>query len=76
MKKYTLENKPSFSYGEVVEVDMGCFGLPPEIMPGIVLGKGMTHIVDQWIVKFDCTFPSYPYKAMLVQHTFIIDKSK
>lgn len=75
MKRYTLENKPDFTDGELVQVDMACFGFPPKIETGKIVGKSMTHIIDNWLVEFDHTFPpTYPYRVVAVAHTFILCK--
>ena len=75
-ERYTLENKPSFSDGQVVEVDMSCFGFPEkEILSGKIVGKATEHIIDNWIVEFPRSFPpTYPYKVVIVPHTFILRK--
>ena len=75
MKRYTLENKPNFQDGELVYVDMSCFGYgTDEIKVGTVVGKSFTHIIDFWLVEFKEDFsPTYPYKVLPVQHTFILD---
>jgi hypothetical protein len=75
IEKYTLENKPNFVDGEIVSVDMSCFGLPPQIRTGKVVGKSFEHIIDTWLVEFDSTFPSYPFKVAQVPHTFILVKT-
>ena len=75
MKKYTIENKPDFVDGERVSIDMSCFGFPPKIALGKVVGKSFTHIIDNWLIEFD-EKPStvYPFKVVPVPHTFIIDE--
>ena len=76
MKHYTLENKPEFKDGDKIKVDMHCMGYPKnDIRIGIIVGKGMTHVIDHWLVQFDSDFsPTYPYKVVQIQHTFIIDE--
>jgi len=77
MKRYTLENKPTFSDGEPVQVDMSCFGFPPKIETGKIVGKASEHILDNWMVEFDHAFPpTYPFKVVTVQHTFILCKDQ
>jgi hypothetical protein len=76
MKKYSMENKPSFADQEKVLVDMSCFGFSDKILEGKIIGKSFTHVIDNWIIQFDCQFaPTYPYSALPVPHTFIIDQS-
>lgn len=71
---YTLENKPAFKNGELVMVDMECFGFPPEIREGEIVGKATTNIIDTWLIRFGKEFgPTYPYNVVVVQHTFIVD---
>ena len=80
MKRYTLENKPKFAYGELVQVDMSCLGMTPPfenggIETGKIVGKSADHIIDQWLVEFSHDFsPTYPYRVVSVQHTFIVCK--
>ena len=70
-----MENKPEFVDGERVSVDMSCFGVPPRIALGKVVGKSFTHIIDTWLIEFD-EQPSaiYQFKVVPVPHTFIIDE--
>jgi hypothetical protein len=71
--RYTLEDKPDFFDGELVDVDMSEFGLPPEILTGKIVGKASTNIVDNWLVEFPRAFPpSYPYQVVSTPHTFIL----
>lgn len=76
--RYTLENKPNFYDGEIVEVDMSCFGIQidegSDILTGRVVGKSITGIVDQWLIEFAREFRLYPYKVVSVPHTFILQK--
>ena len=75
IEKYTLEHKPNFTDGELVQVDMNCFGFPPEILTGKIVGKSFEHIIDTWLVEFPRSFfPTYPFKVVPVQHTFILKK--
>ncbi len=74
MKKYTIENKPSFKDQERVMVDMSCFGFPSEILEGKIVGKSFTHVIDNWLVEFPRRFPpEYIYSVVPVPHTFIVD---
>lgn len=76
IKHYTLENKPKFFDGQEVKVDMERMGCPTfGILEGVVVGLGTSHVIDQWLVKFDCEFPSYPFKVLSVMHTAILDLS-
>jgi len=76
IKHYTMENKPTFEDGEMVKVDMNCLGYPEgDIRYGKIVGKGMTHVIDHWLIEFENDFaPTYPYKVVQIQHTFIIDE--
>jgi hypothetical protein len=77
MKRYTLENKPTFHDGEEVEVDMEVLGsLFPKILKGRVVGKSTEHIIDIWLVEFDQTFELYPYRVVAVPHIAIIEKKE
>jgi len=76
-ERYTLDYKPTFKDGEMVLVDMSCFGFPPEIAMGKIVGRGSEHIIDHWLVEFGHNFaPTYPYKVVSVQHTFILKKNE
>ena len=76
MLKYTLENKPSFVADELVAVDMECFGHPPSIMIGRIVGKSFEHIIDNWLIEFKCKFePTYPFSVVVVPHTFILQRA-
>jgi len=73
MKKYTLENKPNFKYGDMVSVDMKVMGSDVGILTGKIVGKGSEHIIDMWLIEFDRDFsPTYPYKVVSIIHTAII----
>lgn len=74
VKRYTLENKPTFSDGQKIKIDMSCFGLNVEILDGTVRGLATINVIDQWIVEFETAFPSYSYRTCLVPHTFIVDE--
>jgi hypothetical protein len=82
MKLYTIENRPQFTDGQPVEVDMTCFGFPkstfngnPTIFTGRVVGKAVSNIIDQWLIEFATAFPpTYPYHVVSVPHTFIVDR--
>lgn len=76
-EKYTLtDKKPVFKDGQFVLVDMECFGFPPEIAMGKIVGRGTEHIIDQWLVEFGHDFgPEYPYRVVSVQHTFILKRT-
>lgn len=78
MKTYTLENKPNFKYGDYVKIDMSGFlgkEYKNSIENGIIVGKPITHIIDQWLVCFDHDFsPTYPYRVVSVPHTFILEE--
>lgn len=77
IKRYTLENKPILKYGDWVKVDMSFFGSELGIMSGKIVGKSMTHIIDNWLVEFDQDFaPTYPYKVFTVPHVAIVESDK
>ena len=79
-KCYTMEDKPDFKNGQVVEVDFGCFGYTgnPRYFLGTVKGKVGTHVIDVWIIDFVSKIGEliglspYLYQALGVQHTFIV----
>jgi hypothetical protein len=80
IKRYTLENKPTFKDGDEVDVDMGVMGASDlGIMRGKVVGKVSDHIIDTWIVDFgqslnkDKNFSTYPFKVVGVIHTAIVE---
>ena len=80
IKRYTLEKKPTFNDGDVIDVDMSVMGADKlGIMRGKVVGKVSDHIIDQWIVDFgqslnsDKNFSLYPFKVLAVIHTAILD---
>lgn len=76
MLKYTLENKPIFVADELVAIDMSCFGFPPSIEIGKIVGKSFEHIVDNWLIEFKRDFrPTYPFSVVAVPHTFILQRS-
>lgn len=74
MKTYTLEDpKPTFKDGDKVVVDMAYFGSTLGLLKGVIVGKTFTHIIDTWLVKFDCDFsPTYPYQVVAIPHTAIL----
>lgn len=71
--------KPIFKDGDVVLVDMDVMGCKEYgLLPGKIVGKGMEHIIDHWMVQFERNFaPTYPYKVVMIQHTaFLKNVSK
>ena len=62
-------NKPVYKNGDRVEVAIA--GKIEQVVTGTIIGIGMNHIVDHWIVKLDKNIPDYPFDAILQQHTFI-----
>jgi hypothetical protein len=77
MKHYTILNKPNFSYGTMIQVDMGMMGCPNlGILQGKIVGKGSENFIDMWLVEFDYKFsPDYQYKVTSIIHTAIFDES-
>lgn len=74
IKHYTMEAKPSFVDGQIVQVDMERLGCPTYgIMSGKIVGKTFIHVIDTWLVEFKQAFPpTYPFKVLGVPHTAII----
>ena len=74
IKRYTIENKPMFKYGDLVTVDMSFFGSDEGFLMGKIVGKSMTHIIDNWLVEFGKSFaPTYPYMVFTVPHVAIVE---
>jgi len=73
IKTYTLEEpKPEFKYGENVAVDMAHLG-GSGVLLGKIVGRGMVHVIDMWMVEFATDFgSSYPYRVAMIPHTAII----
>lgn len=75
MKRYTLENKPDFIYGQKIKIDMSFFGISNEIFEGKIVGKSFIHVIDTWLVEFEGDFsPTYPFKVLGVPHTAILQE--
>jgi hypothetical protein len=75
MKRYTLENKPDFKDGEVVAVDTSVLGISLGILPGKIVGKAVSNVIDWWMVEFNAYhFPSYPYKVVSIMHLAFLQK--
>ena len=74
MKKYTLEDKPNFTNGQLVKIDMSCIDLKlNSIKEGIIVGKSVDHIIDMWLIKFnEIISTEYQYMVAAIPHTFII----
>jgi len=73
IKRYTLEDKPTFKDGDVVIVDMSVLGSDLGVVSGEIVGKASEHIVDMWLVKFQTDFgPTYPFKVVPVIHTALV----
>lgn len=69
---YTLYPKPVFKDGDIVIVDMSHLG-GEGLYRATIVGKGMEHILDFWLVQFDKVFgPTYPFKVVQVPHTAFI----
>jgi hypothetical protein len=77
IKHYTLGNKPNFANQEMVKIDESVLvgSTSKEILKGRILGKAVSHIVDLWIVDLGEEYSrTYPYQAIAVPHTCIIDE--
>lgn len=76
IKHYTLEDKPEFIMNERVAVDMTVMGLSAYgILPGRIVGKSVTHVLDNWLVEFNQDFaPTYPYTVIAIIHTAFVRK--
>ena len=73
IKRYTMEEKPCFKDGDQVLVDMSVMGNTGlGLLKGKIVGKGMEHVIDFWLVEFEQTFPLYPFKVVSVIHTAIV----
>lgn len=72
IKRYTIEDKPSFKDGDQVIVDMSVMASPLGLMKGTIVGKGSVNVIDMWLVEFEREFPLYPFKVMSVIHTAIV----
>lgn len=73
IKTYTLDDpKPIFKDGSTVIVDMGHLG-GSGLLPAKVVGRGMIHVIDFWLVEFDKPFgETYPYRVVQVPHTSFV----
>jgi hypothetical protein len=70
---YTLENKPEFKDGDIIQVDMSHFGWPEEIRTGKIVGKSTNYIIDYWMIEFlDYICDGYKFKVLNVPHTAIL----
>lgn len=84
-KNYTLQNKPQFSQGDKVKVDLRALGSSDDqkYAEGTICGKVSDFIIDHWIVDFGKPFHevikdqswTYPYHCVSIQHTFIKDET-
>ncbi len=64
--------KPTFKNEAFVVVDMSFFG-GEGFRTGRVVGKGVEHVIDTWIVAFEKDFgPTYPYKVVGIPHTALV----
>ncbi len=75
MKTYTMLNKPTFRYGEQIQVDMAHLGWENGgTLSGKIVGKGSVHVIDMWLVEFEKDFGAlYPYRVFTVPHVAILD---
>lgn len=73
MNTYKITDpKPSFRYGQAVDVDMSTLG-SDGLRIGKVVGKGSEHVIDMWLIEFATSFgPTYPYNVLSVPHTSIL----
>ncbi len=76
MKKYTLENKPSFTNWQLVKIDMTCISSNfNAIKQGKVVGKSLNGIIDMWLIEFnEIISEEYQYSTAAIPHTFIIEE--
>ncbi len=75
IEHYTIEAKPKFHYGDMVEVDMAHLGNDLGILKGKIVGRGSEHIIDFWLIEFEETFgPTYPFKVVSVPHVAIVKR--
>lgn len=81
-ERYTMDDRPDFEDGEVVEVDTHYFGIKEEeaeYVECIVCGK---HVVDHrftlWVLNISGQFvlPGYPYSCVLLPTYAIVKKEE
>jgi hypothetical protein len=81
-ERYTMDDKPEFENGEVVEVDTHYFGVKEEdsvYMECIVCGKHvMEHGFVLWVLNIDDQFKimNYPYSCVLLPTYAIVKKEE
>jgi hypothetical protein len=71
---YTLEDHPKFAFGEYVEVDLSKMLYSTGGYENArIVGLHSQNILDVWLCEFNHDFaPSYPYRVVSIQHTFIV----
>lgn len=80
--RYTMEDKPNFDDGEIVEIDTHYFGIPEEkaeYVECIVRGKhAMDYGFTLWVLDVNGQFdiPGYPYSCTLLPTYAIIKKEE
>jgi len=81
-ERYTIDDKPDFDDGEIVEVDTHYFGLPEEqaeYVECIVCGKHvMDHGFTLWVLNINGQFvlPGHPYSCVLLPVYAIVKKDE
>ena len=80
--RYTMDDKPEFDDGEIVEIDTYYFGFPEEkveYIECIVCGKFvMEHGFTLWALDISgqFTIPDYPYKCAMIPTYAIVKKEE
>jgi hypothetical protein len=80
--RYTLDDKPDFDDGEIVEIDTHFFGVPEEeaeYIECIVCGKHvMDHGFTLWVLNIGGQFsiPDYPYSCAMMPTYAIVKKEE
>ena len=81
-ERYTMDDRPEFDDGEIVEVDTQYFGIKEEeteYVECIVCGKHtMDHGFVLWVLNVTGQFvlPGYPYSCILLPTYAIVKKEE
>lgn len=81
-ERYTMDDKPDFDDGEIVEIDTHYFGVleeEAEYVECIVRGKHvMDHGFTLWALDINGQFvlPGYPYSCILTPTFSIVKKDE
>lgn len=81
-ERYTMDDRPQFDDGEVVEVDTHYFGIKEEeaeYVECIVCGKHvMDHGFTLWVLNINgqFTIPNHPYSCILLPVYAIVKKDE